>query len=59
MTQVLHYLNKIIVSENLPEECYSEALKSVKVWLKYATSTFIPHEELISNLFKLLSNEKV
>lgn len=47
------------MQENLPQECYFEALKSAKVWLQYSTSTFFPYEPFIHNLSNLLSNETV
>lgn len=36
-----------------------EALTTAKHWCNYSSRTFIPHEDFITNVVKLLDNEEV
>jgi hypothetical protein len=54
LSRALEFGNTILVTTNLPQECYLEALALCKHWCSFSTSTFIPHEGLIKNLFNLL-----
>lgn len=54
--EVLDFVNKILNQDKLATECYLEALATAKQWVTYSTTSFIPHEEFILNIFKLLYN---
>ena len=57
LTLVLDFLAQVLNQSNLPNECYLEALSAGKAWCQFSTASFVPSQQFIATVFRLLQSD--
>jgi len=60
LDRVLTFMSSILetrAANQLPLECYLEALGAAKRWCKYSNRTFVPNQKFIQLIFQIIEND--